>query len=200
MNELLISIVTALGPLGIAGLMLVSMIVPIIPAEFTIGYAGVAAAESEISITPTILLSIAGVTIGNMALYAIGHHFTRSKIEKKLDRVSAFLGYDSDDLQKAEKYFKRHGILTIGLGELLPGVRFAVCLLAGIIEVDFWKYAAIVLISSAIWVGIFCTLGYVFSDSFVSFFEYYEGVGYTLLAGIAGFIVYRLFKMRRDSQ
>ena len=152
MNEFITSIVTTIGPLGVASVMFAAMVIPFIPSEFTIGSAGVVAADSSLSLLPTLGLAVIAVWLGNLVLYTVGAYFDRSKIVHKLDKLGALLGYRSEDIDKAERYFKNHGSSATAIGQLLPGLRFAVGLTAGMLRVSFKKYAVFVFLSGLLWV------------------------------------------------
>ena len=66
---------------------------------------------------------------------------------------------DEKKLLKMEHWYQKHRAPAIILGRLVPGLRIATTVVAGIFEVPFWAFAGYTTISGVIWAAIYLTAG-----------------------------------------
>ncbi|OLC23971.1 MAG: hypothetical protein AUG06_00985 [Actinobacteria bacterium 13_1_20CM_2_65_11] len=102
---------------------------------------------------------VLAVTLGSTNLYLLSRRFGRRLIEHRLAR---FLHITQDRVAGAEHWFRRYGPWALIFGRHIPGFRVPLTVVAGILELPYPIFAVSVAVSSAVWAGVFLTLGVVF--------------------------------------
>ncbi len=105
------------------------------------------------------LISAAGI-LGNFVGYWCGKYFGHRLLAQK----DTWLFKKAYILRAQEFYHKRGGAAII-LARFLPVVRTFAPIVAGIVEMDFKKFAFYNIVGGIIWVGSLVTLGYLLGES-----------------------------------
>jgi len=105
---------------------------------------------------------VLAVTLGSTNLYLLSRRFGRRLLEY---RLAKFLDITPERVAGAEHWFRRYGPWALIFGRHIPGFRVPLTVVAGILELPYPVFAVSVAISSAIWAGVFLTLGAVFGSS-----------------------------------
>jgi membrane-associated protein len=105
------------------------------------------------------LISLAGI-LGNFVGYWTGKKFGHFL----LNRPDTWI-YKKDHLRKAEEFYHKRGGGAIILARFLPVVRTFAPIIAGIVKMDFKKFAFYNVVGSIIWVGSLVSLGYMLGDN-----------------------------------
>ena len=100
--------------------------------------------------------TIVSATAGASVLYWIARYLGG----RIVDRFGRFIRLDAERLEKVERWFERYGAPVIIIGRLIPGLRIAVAVASGVVQVPFWKFALYTSISAAIWAGIYMGIGW----------------------------------------
>ena len=138
MSEFIIGLITQWSYLGIFLLMVAENIFPPIPSELIMPFAGYVAAR---------LLGLDRfVWLCN-----------------KLGRIATL---SEDDIDKADRWFKRHGIWAVFIGRLIPAIRTLISVPAGLAAMPFGQFLAISAIGTVIWTAILTASGYLLKASY----------------------------------
>lgn len=105
------------------------------------------------------LISLAGIA-GNFLGYYTGKKFGGFLLQRKDTWI-----YKKEYLRKAEEFYHRRGGGAIILARFLPVVRTFAPIIAGIVKMDFKKFALYNVVGSVIWVGSLVTLGYILGEN-----------------------------------
>lgn len=100
------------------------------------------------------LLFIAAV-LGDSTGYAFGHKVGRKLFDKPNSRF-----FKKKYLLQAEKFYEKHGALTIVLARFVPIIRTFAPIVAGTSKMHYRTFLFFNLIGGALWVMIFTYLGY----------------------------------------
>jgi membrane protein DedA with SNARE-associated domain len=106
------------------------------------------------------LLGGLGCLIGSVASYALGYYGGRPLVEK----YGKYIMVHPDDIDKADKWFKRWGDWTAFLSRLLPIVRTFISLPAGIFKVRFWSFSVLTFAGSFLWCAALAVGGWYFGS------------------------------------
>ena len=147
-----------IGELGYAGLvvlMAVEHVFPPIPSELVLPLAGFEVGRGNLNLVGALVASTAGSAIGASVLYLLARRGGRPLIL----RLRHLLRVDEEDLDRAERRFRRHSAWMVVLGRMVPGVRSLVSLPPGLLRMPFGRYLAALLAGCAVWAGIWTTIG-----------------------------------------
>jgi membrane protein DedA with SNARE-associated domain len=106
-----------------------------------------------------VVLSLAG-TLGYLFGSLVGWAIGRFGGRPFLERHGRWLHLGGERLDRAERWFDRHGRAAVFLGRLTPLVRSFISIPAGVMEYPLALYTALTLAASAIWCFGFAAAGW----------------------------------------
>jgi membrane protein DedA with SNARE-associated domain len=101
-----------------------------------------------------------GCTIGSVLSYALGYYGGRPLVEK----YGKYIMVNTQDLARADKWFKRWGDWTAFLSRLLPIVRTFISFPAGVTRVRFWSFSLLTFFGSFLWCAALAAGGWYFGS------------------------------------
>ena len=132
MQNIIIEIINKFGYFGIALLIALENIFPPIPSEVILTFGGFATTFTALKTWGVVLSATVGSLCGAVALYGIGRWLNPERMERWLNgRVGKALHLKRDDLQKADRWFRRKGKSTVLLCRFVPIVRSLISIPAG---------------------------------------------------------------------
>ena len=136
-----------LGYAGLVVLMAVEHVFPPIPSELVLPLAGFEVGRGNLDLGWALAASTAGSVIGASVLYLLARRGGRPLVL----RLRRLLRVDEQDLDRAERRFRRHSAWMVLLGRMIPGVRSLVSLPPGLLRMPFGRYLALTLTGSLVW-------------------------------------------------
>lgn len=106
-----------------------------------------------------VLISIAAI-LGNFVGYWCGKYFGHRLLKMKDNWL-----FKKEYIHKAQEFYDKRGGGAIILARFLPIVRTFAPIVAGIVKMDFRKFALYNIIGAIVWVGSLVTLGYVVGEN-----------------------------------
>ena len=166
MSEWIIGFITQWSYLGIFFLMVAENIFPPIPSELIMPFAGYVAANGDLNVVGVLVARTLGSLVGTSAWYVAArllglHRFVW--LCNKLGRVATL---SEDDIDKADHWFKRHGIWAVLIGRLIPAIRTLISVPAGLAAMPFGQFLLISAIGTVIWTAILTGAGYLLQANF----------------------------------
>ena len=143
--------VRTLGPFGVGLLMLLEHLFPPLPSELIMPLAGYLAARGDVSLPAALAAGSVGSLLGATVWYAVGRRVQRDKVLEWVDDNGRWLTICSPDVERAERFFQRHGKSSVLLGRLIPVVRTLISLPAGLTRMPTVPFVAYSAIGSAVW-------------------------------------------------
>jgi len=163
------------------------------PGTTVVLLAGFYAAQGELNIVLVGICAVLGAFIGDNIGYFMGSVGGERLLDRYGDRKRLSKG-----LEKTENYFRRYGGATVLFGRLLSGIDAFIPLAAGLGSMRYRRYIAYDVPGILFWVGILCTLGYLFGENWETIGEIINYLGWGLLGlVIAAAAAYYLVKRRR---
>jgi membrane protein DedA with SNARE-associated domain len=123
-----------------------SMIFPV-PSEAVLPPAGLLIAQGKFTYAGVIIASTVGSIFGSLLSYWIGIYGGRPFIEK----FGKYFLLDKKALNWSEKYFEKHGDLTILICRFIPVVRHIISIPAGFGRMNIWKFSLYTIIGAGLW-------------------------------------------------
>ena len=149
-------VLLAVGDVGVGALVLLETVVPPVPSEVILPYAGYLSREGRLSLGGLILWSTAGSTVGALLLYWLGAALGLQRASRLLARTRLV---DEDDLDRGAAWFHRHGVLAVVVGRLVPGVRSLVSIPAGADRMHLGLFVLCTALGSGAWNAALIGLG-----------------------------------------
>lgn len=191
MAEWITQIMTSLGYLGIGLLMFLENLFPPIPSELIMPLAGFTVARGQMSFVPAVAAGVIGTMLGALPWYYIGVYLGEDRLKRWLDRYGKWLGISSSDIDKAQRWFYRHGTKAVFFGRLVPGVRTLISLPAGFSRMRFGSFLIYSTLGTLGWTLLLTGAGYLLGDNYELVDEYLAPVSKIVLGLIAvAFIVW----------
>ncbi len=160
MKETIIALIESLGYPGIALLMFAETVLIFLPSELIMPFAGFAAAEGKLRLLPTILAGAAGSSLGAIALYAAARAIPDDTVHHLIDRYGKLAGVSRRDYDRADKWFQRHALPAVFFGRLVPGIRSAISVPAGLARMPWPQFLIATITGSLIWTSLLAFAGY----------------------------------------
>jgi membrane protein DedA with SNARE-associated domain len=152
-------IVATIGKLGYPGIValmfLESSFFPF-PSEVVVPPAGYLASLGEMSLPVVIAMGILGSLLGAWFNYWIAVRFGRPFFE----RFGKYVLVSPETLDKADRFFARHGHISTFVGRLIPGIRQYVSLPAGVARMNLAVFSLFTALGAGIWVVVLALVGY----------------------------------------
>jgi membrane protein DedA with SNARE-associated domain len=186
---------------GILALMAASCACIPIPSEVVMLFAGFAVADPGQSATHhhmtmvgIVLAGLLGTMIGSWIAYGVG----RGGRLELLERHGAKFHMGPAQVQKADRWFKRHGEAAVLFGRVIPVVRAFISLPAGIAKMPLGRFTVFSLIGAVPWVLGLALAGHALGGDWRSVRNAFEYVDYVVLALIVAGVLYWVARRRRE--
>jgi membrane protein DedA with SNARE-associated domain len=196
-------VIRLIGYPGISFLMVVENLLPPIPSEWVMTFAGFQAAEGQLNVWIALLAGTLGSTLGALCVYALGHKIERRRLNAWIRKYGKFILLSEEDLNQVLDTFDRHGKMAVFFGRLIPGVRSLISLPAGIDHMPLPGFLALTFLGSGIWNAILLYAGMVLHDNwrdFLNIIRTYENVLWILTGAAALFFVAHRLRRRWAAQ
>lgn len=161
MTDWAVDVITTLGYVGLAALMLVECVFPPIPSEAILPFAGFAVYDGEMTFPLALAAATAGSLIGNLALYVAARRGGLAVVARHGHRVGA----TPERLARLEAWMDRWGAATVLVGRAIPLARTTVSLPAGLARYPFWRFVILTTIGSLVWNGVLIGIGWALGES-----------------------------------
>jgi len=168
--NIITSLISSYGYLGIFIAAFAETIFPPIPSELIFPLAGFVGFKSNFTYFETFLMAASGAvgaTIGAIVIYLISFKIGRLAIIK----IGKYVFVSEKKIEAAEKWFEKYGIYAVFLGRMAPGVRELISVPAGIARMPLAKFVIFTFFGSLIWSVILVFAGYFLGNSYDSLSE-----------------------------
>lgn len=157
--------IIAMGYPGIILLVAVEVIIPPLPSEVVLPLAGALASTGALSLPLVILAATIGSVIGASTLYALARWGRQAVVLRLVHRYGALLSVSEQDLDAADRYFRKRGHLAVLVGRVIPLVRSLVSLPAGHARMPIAPFLLLTAIGSLAWNSLLVGGGYLLGES-----------------------------------
>jgi membrane protein DedA with SNARE-associated domain len=151
MTEWIKSIVTGFSYPGIVFLMFIENVFPPIPSELIMPLAGYVSSQGQVSFVGVVIAGAFGSVLGALPLYWIGRRVGEERFSRWTERHGHWIGLTPDDLKKSKSWFEKHGVKTVLLCRLVPGIRSLISIPAGFAKMPMGTFLLLTTIGSAAW-------------------------------------------------
>lgn len=193
-------IITVLSSLGYAGVVLLmgveSACIPL-PSELIMPFAGYLVFKGQLVLWGVAVAGAVGCVLGSLLAYYVGSFGGRPLVQ----RYGRYLLISHHDLALADRWFARHGDITIFVGRLLPVVRTFIAFPAGVARMALGKFVLYTFVGSLIWCWALAWVGQSLGEHWdtlgVYFHRFDAVIALGILAGAAWWIGRHLRNLKR---
>lgn len=154
--------------------------------------------EHHLHLGYIILVGMCAATIGDNLGFAIGHHGGRPLLE----RYQHIFHIPRRTLARGELLFRRYGAATIFVARFVVGMRIIAGPLAGVLRMDWRKFAIYNFLGAALWVSVVSSVGYFFGKFWDDLMRIMHGLNLVLLVvaiAVGVFLWWRWRESTRES-
>jgi membrane protein DedA with SNARE-associated domain len=200
MEQIITEFIRSWGYVAIAILILFENILPFIPSEIILTFAGLLSEKSDLSIPVLFIISTVSSFFGLVILYYISRLVSEQRLYRFVDKYGKWIKLRSKDVAKANDWFKHYGALAVLICRFIPVLRVLITIPAGINRMNVLKFISLSLLGTTIWNFLLIYLGKLLSGSWdilMNALHTYSFVMYIILFIIIVYIIYHLLKRRR---
>jgi membrane protein DedA with SNARE-associated domain len=187
------------GYLAVAALIGVESFGVPAPGQTVLIVAAVYAGADRLDIVLVALIAFAAAVGGDSLGYVIGRFGGR----RLLLRFGRYVGLTRERLERAERFFERHGGKIVAVARFVDGLRQFNGLVAGAVDMPWPRFLAFNALGAAVWVGLWASLGYLAGTRIAVVYEEIHRYQLFLLGAVAligaGLIIWRVLRRRHRS-
>ena len=180
--------ISSYGYLAIFILMLAESACIPVPSELTMLFAGAlsagAVAGAHLNLVLVIAAGVAGNVAGSYLAWGIGAYGGRAAWH----RWGRYILLRDDDIDRAERWFGRHGTKAVFFGRLLPVVRTFISLPAGLARMPAGRFGVYTVLGCIPWTAALALTGYLVGTNWGGVVSALHGPSYAL-AALCGLLV-----------
>jgi membrane protein DedA with SNARE-associated domain len=192
-----VGLMETLGAPGAGLAVALENLFPPLPSEVILPLAGFTAARGTLVLWQVVVWTTAGSVLGALLLYGLGAWLGRARLHRLADRMPLV---SVDEVVAAERWFERHGEMSVLFGRLVPVVRSLISIPAGVERMPMARFLLWTALGSGFWNTVLVTAGFWLGERW-HLVE--SGVGYFQAVVVGALVVLVLVwvvrKVRRPS-
>jgi membrane protein DedA with SNARE-associated domain len=172
------------------------------PSEVVMIPAAYMAAENgEMNYAMIIVCGTLGALIGAMINYLLARYLGRPLVYGFANsRFGHMCLIDEVKVQKAEKYFDKHGAISTFIGRMIPAIRQLISIPAGLARMGYGRFILFTCLGAALWNSILVGIGYfchtqIGKDALIEKISHYSHIigiaAIVLVVAIIAFLIYK---------
>jgi membrane protein DedA with SNARE-associated domain len=175
-------VLTALGDVGVGVLVFLEVLIPPIPSEVILPFAGYLSQSGQLNLGWLIFWSTLASWLGALLLYGLG---AAIGMQRAVRLLAATRLVSRSDLQRGADWFTRSGGWTVLVGRMVPGVRSLISIPAGASRMNLVTFSIYTIVGSGAWntllLGVGAALG-TQHEQLEQYLGYLDYVVYTAIA------------------
>ena len=187
-SDWVVDVIERLGAVGVGLLIFLENVLPPIPSEVILPFAGYAAQQGRLNVGAAWAAASAGSLAGALVLYAIGASIGEERL-RELSRKRWFVFFGEKDFNRGDRFFEKYGNQVVFFARFIPLVRSVVSVPAGLERMALGRFMLLTLAGSAIWNAVFIGAGWVLGDNWDVIEGYMGPLSYLVVALLAAALV-----------
>ena len=169
------------------------VVTPFLPGDSILFAAGALAGIGSMNIFTLLVVGYFAAILGDISNYYIG----RKSGNKILEKEEVML-INKEYLKKAQKFYEKHGPLTIVLARFIPIIRTLAPFVAGIGQMNYLKFIPYNMIGGGLWISLYLGGGYFFGNlSFIKNHFSYALISIIIISLLPGVILFIKVKYKK---
>lgn len=166
MLDWIVNTINSLGYWGIALLMFLENIIPPIPSEIVMPLAGFTATQGKLNYVWVVIAGMAGSVLGALPWYYLGKYMGEKRLKDWADKYGQWLTLSSEDIDKSQQWFDKHGNVVVFFGRLIPGIRTYISVPAGLNHMPLVAFLLYSAVGTTLWVALLAYAGLVLGQNY----------------------------------
>jgi len=178
-----------------------SALIPI-PSEITMPFAGFLVSQGYLNFWLVVFVGALANLIGSLGAYALGYWGQEKFVKKIIKKYGKYVLVTYDEVETAEKWFRKRGELIAFASRLLPVVRTFISLPAGFSEMNVFKFSFYTFLGAFIWTALLTWVGFTLGerwDILGIYFHKFDTIIIAVFIVLAALYVYRKVKKIKKS-
>lgn len=189
-----ISIMEALGAVGVGVAVFLENVFPPIPSEVVLPLAGFTTTQGDLNVWAALMWSVIGSVSGAFLLYGLGRSIGAARLRQVADWMWLV---DATDVDKSLLWFEKYGKYSVFFGRLVPGVRSLISIPAGVDKMNPVLFGVLTAVGSTIWNAVLIWAGVWLGAEWETVSMWFERYSTIIYVGIALIVAYVLFVLVR---
>lgn len=173
-------------------------VIPPVPGDILVAFAGYLVAETVIGFIPVYILTTVASVLGFYHVYYLGHIWGKG-IEAGNEQHWLLKYLDIQYIDKGKLWMTRYGQGVVLANRFLAGTRSIIALVAGMTPLKLTPTLVSSLISSLLWNGILIGAGWLIHENWQLIGEYLSNYGKFILGLIIVYVAYNKLKRPKKS-
>ena len=188
------------------GMAIESSFIPF-PSEAVVPPAAWLAQQGTLDIFLVVVVATLGADLGGLVNYALAYWLGRPVIYRLAEtKWAKMLLINKESIEKSERFFRHHGVVSTLVGRLVPGVRQLISIPAGLSRMHLGKFLLYTTIGAGSWNVVLALLGYFIGKTvppelFAETIQRYSTTIGLIILGVlvVGGVGYYLYKRRQKA-
>ncbi|MGS0560972.1 DedA family protein [Microbacterium aurugineum] len=189
-------VLIALGDFGVGLLVFLEVLVPPIPSEVILPFAGYLSQSGQLNLGWLIFWSTLASWIGALLLYGLG---AAIGMDRAVRLLAATRLVSRSDLERGSEWFVRSGAWTVLVGRMVPGVRSLISIPAGAARMNLVTFSLFTIIGSGLWNTLLLGVGAALGTQHEQLEQYLGYLDYAVYTAIAIALVVLVVRRIREA-
>lgn len=190
-------ILTALGDIGVGILVFIEVLIPPIPSEVILPFAGYLSQSGDLNLGWLIFWSTLASWLGALLLYGLG---AAIGMERAVRFLAATRLVSRSDLDRGSEWFVRSGGWTVLVGRMVPGVRSLISIPAGASRMNLVRFSLYTIIGSGLWNAMLIGVGAALGTQHEKLEQYLGYLDYVVYGALAIALVVLVIRRIREAR
>ena len=183
-------VIEAAGYAGVGTLVALANVLPPVPVEVLLPLAGFVAGDGRLLFLGVVVAATVGSVVGALVLYGLGRWLGEARVRHLIKRFGWFLHLKESDLDRAHRWFEHNEAKAVVIGRMVPGIRKAIPIPAGIAGMPIPRFAAYTALANGFTSSVLIGLGWVLGDQWLVVRRYAHFLEYAVMIAVAAAVLW----------
>jgi membrane protein DedA with SNARE-associated domain len=147
-----------------------------------------------------IVAGMTGSVLGALPFYYMGRKLGEDRLKEFADNHGRWLTLSRKDIERAKRWFDRHGGAAMFFCRLIPGVRSLISIPAGIARMRILPFLAYTATGTGMWAALLAYLGYFLGTEYTQVGEYLDPISWIVLGAVGVIYLFELSGIKGRNQ
>lgn len=196
MVEWIKRVVETAGYPGIAFLMFLENVFPPIPSEAIMPLAGYVSTQEQLTYWGVVVAGTLGSVAGALPLYYLGYLVGDTRLRRWVAGHGHWFALEAGDLERADRWFARHGQKTVFFARLVPGVRSLISIPAGVARMPLGRFLVGTTLGAGLWTAGLAGVGVWLGPGYEQARHVIEPIGTVVIGALVVMYGVRVWRLR----